>query len=179
MGDSVVVHNKIIKSVCKDILLPAGIFQKGTSRVYFDDNGYFLTMIEFQPSSWSSGTYLNIGLSFLWYERDYFAYDFSPFIAARAMDYVDYKNDEQFGRAIKQYAETALKHALNFRNLRNIDYAKQYFEKWNQKRGSWQALEMLNKLDSGELQSTIKRTREFWHSKPSMKKMPYDAIFDN
>lgn len=132
MGDSV-VHNKIIKSVCKDILLPAGIFQKGTSRVYFDDNGYFLTMIEFQPSSWSCGTYLNIGLSFLWYERDYFAYDFSPFTAARATDYVEYQNDEQFGHAVKQYAEAALQHALNFRNLRNIDYAKQYFEKWDQK----------------------------------------------
>ncbi len=173
-------HNKIIRYVCKDILLPAGIFQKGTSRVYFDDNGYFLTMIEFQPSSWSCGTYLNIGLSFLWNERDYFAYDFTPFIGARAMDYVACQNDEQFERAVKQYAEAALKHALIFRNLRNIDYAIQYFEKWKQKReSSTIILEMLNKFDSDEVQSTIKRTREFWHSKPSMKKMPYDAKFDN
>ena len=172
-------HNKIIKSVCKEILLPVGIFQKGTSRVYFDDNGYFLTMIEFQPSSWSCGTYLNIGLSFLWYERNFFAYDFSPFIGARAMNYVEYQNDEQFERAVRQYAEAALEQALIFRNLRNIDYAKKYFKIWVPKRKSGKKyLEMLNKLEAGDLQSTIKRTRDHFHSIPSMKKMPYDTEFD-
>ena len=96
------------------------------------------------------------------------------------MDYVEYLNDEQFERAIKQYADAAIKYAQDCRNLRNIDYAIQYFEKWKQKRGScMEILEMLNKFDPDDVQSTIRRTREFWHSKPSMKKMPYDAVFDN
>lgn len=60
------IHSNIIKQVCKEILIPLGVFQKGTSRLYLDDNDYFFTVIEFQPSSWSNGTYLNIGLTFLW-----------------------------------------------------------------------------------------------------------------
>lgn len=61
------IHSKIIKQVCKEILIPIGVFQKGTSRIYLDDNDYFFTVIEFQPSSWDRGTYLNIGITFLWY----------------------------------------------------------------------------------------------------------------
>ena len=40
-------HDQIIKKLCKDILLALGVFQKGTSRIYIDDNGYFFTVIEF------------------------------------------------------------------------------------------------------------------------------------
>lgn len=40
--------NKIIRKLCKEIF-PSSVFQKGNSRVYFDDNGYYFTMIEFQP----------------------------------------------------------------------------------------------------------------------------------
>ena len=42
--------NKIIKKLCKEIF-PSDVFQKGNSRVYLDDNGYYFTVIEFQPYS--------------------------------------------------------------------------------------------------------------------------------
>ena len=71
-------HDQIIKQLCKDTLLPLGVFQKGTSRIYIDDNGYFFTVLEFQPSAYTKGTYLNVALHFLWNERDYFSFDF-PF----------------------------------------------------------------------------------------------------
>lgn len=60
------IHSKIINQVCREVLIPLGVFQKGASRLYLDDNDYFFTVIEFQPSTWSNGTYLNIGLTFLW-----------------------------------------------------------------------------------------------------------------
>lgn len=34
--------NKIIKRKCKE-KFPNDVFQKGISRVYYDDNGYYLT----------------------------------------------------------------------------------------------------------------------------------------
>ena len=58
------IHSKIINQVCREVLIPLGVFQKGASRLYLDDNDYFFTVIEFQPSTWSNGTYLNIGLTF-------------------------------------------------------------------------------------------------------------------
>lgn len=57
-------HDQIIKQLCKDTLLPLGVFQKGTSRIYIDDNGYFFTVLEFQSSAHAQGTYLNIALHF-------------------------------------------------------------------------------------------------------------------
>jgi hypothetical protein len=40
--------------------------RKGRSRVWFDDQGWWIGVVEFQPSSWSRGTYLNVGVSWLW-----------------------------------------------------------------------------------------------------------------
>lgn len=35
------IVDDIIKQLCKDILLPLGVFQKGNSRTYIDDNCYY------------------------------------------------------------------------------------------------------------------------------------------
>ena len=62
MADDKII-NKIIKRKCKEIF-PKDVFQKGTSRVYYDDNGYYLTHIEFQPYSLKRGTFLNAMLDY-------------------------------------------------------------------------------------------------------------------
>ena len=172
-------HEEIIKRVCKEILLSNGLFQKGSSRIYLDDNGYFFTHIEFQPSSWGRGSYLNIGICFLWKDRDYFAFDYSPFIAARAKNFVEYQNDTQFEEAMREYAQFALEQALDFRKLRNIKYAKRYFREVCRKiKKHLETLDMIERLDTEDILAAIKKTRSFWHSKPSMKNMPYDSFFD-
>lgn len=174
-------HEKIIKKLCKEILLPAGIFQRGSSRLYIDDNGYFFTLIEFQPSPWSKGIYLNIALHFLWNEKDYFSYDF-PFTGSRVREYVEYHDDEQFEKEVKSYVEAALKQALFYRKLRNIKAAEKYAEKMALKHKNHpyvKELDVLKMLDNEDVLQRIKRTRAFWHSKPSMKKMPYNKIYDD
>ena len=106
---------QIIKQLCKDILLPLGVFQKGTSRTYIDDNGYFFTVIEFQPSAYAKGTHLNIALHFLWNKRDYISFDF-PF-ESRVKNFVEYQNDEQFTREVIKYVQEASEQVLFYRNL--------------------------------------------------------------
>ena len=59
-------HNKIINAAAKRILAPEGLFRVGSSRTWIDDNGYFVIQVEFQPSSYDRGSYLNVGISFLW-----------------------------------------------------------------------------------------------------------------
>jgi hypothetical protein len=68
-------HNKLIAQVAKQTLLPAGLKRKGKSRLYYDDNGWWCTIIEFQPSGFSKGSYLNVGVSWLLYEQDYWSFD--------------------------------------------------------------------------------------------------------
>lgn len=131
------IHSKIIKQVCKEILIPLGVFQKGTSRLYLDDNDYFFTVVEFQPSNWDRGTYLNIGLTFLWdyNQSDVLYFAFSRQIASRYGKFVEYKNETQFRNEIINLANIAKEEILFYRKLRDVEFAKDwmisYIEKFN------------------------------------------------
>ena len=171
---------KIIRKLCKEILFPIDIFQRGSSRVYLDDNGWFFTVMEFQPSSWSKGTYLNIALHFLWNECEFLSYDF-PFTGSRLKKYVEYHNDEQFEQAVKPYLETALQQVMFYRNLRDIETANDYAQKWASeypKHPNVKELDIINRLTDEEVLQRIRRTRAYWRSKPAMKKMLYYEIYD-
>lgn len=134
------ICSKIIKQVCKEILLPLGVFQKGTSRVYLDDNDYFFTVVEFQPSNWDNGTYLNIGLTFLWGDKGpdvlYFAFSRQP--AARYGKFVEYKDETQFRNEILNLANIVKAEILFYRKLRDPEFAKKwmisYIEKFKEQK---------------------------------------------
>ena len=144
------IHSKIIKQVCKEILIPLGIFQKGTSRLYLDDNDYFFTVVEFQPSNWDKGTYLNIGLTFLWdyNQSDVLYFDFSRQPAARYGKFVEYKNETQFRNEIINLANIAKEEILFYRKLRDIEFAKDwmisYIEKFNDNKYARFGLDIAN-----------------------------------
>lgn len=69
------VHARIITSAARAALRPLGLQQKGRSRTWIDDHGWWLVNIEFQPSSWRTGCYLNIGEQHLWCERDHLVFE--------------------------------------------------------------------------------------------------------
>jgi len=124
------MHNKMIREAAKEILAPYGIFQKGQSRIWIDDNNWFLTIIEFQPSAWSRGSYLNVGLFFLWQNQDFISFDFSSDQVRVDHEngvqlYFDYENDEQFIEAAKFLAKKALEKALYYRKFKHLDYAEE------------------------------------------------------
>lgn len=64
-------HNKIIQAVAKKALSPLGLRRDGKSRVWYDDHGWWAIVVEFQPSSWGRGSYLNVGLSWMLYEQSH------------------------------------------------------------------------------------------------------------
>jgi hypothetical protein len=59
-------HNKVIAEAARDALQGLGMRRKGRSRTWLDDHGWWLAVVEFQPSSWARGTYLNVGAMWLW-----------------------------------------------------------------------------------------------------------------
>ncbi|TKZ35963.1 hypothetical protein [Brachyspira catarrhinii] len=144
------IHSKIIKQVCKEILIPLGVFQKGTSRLYLDDNDYFFTVVEFQPSNWDRGTYLNIGLTFLWdyNQSDVLYFEFSRQPASRYGKFVEYKNEIQFKKEIINLVNIAKEEILFYRKLRDIEFAKDwmisYIEKFNEKKYAKFGLDIAN-----------------------------------
>ncbi len=68
-------HNRDIATAARATLRPIGCVQKGRSRTWLDDRGWWIAVVEFQPSGWSKGSYLNVAACFLWSEKDYLSFD--------------------------------------------------------------------------------------------------------
>jgi hypothetical protein len=102
------------------ILKPLGLVQKGRSRFWRDDRNWFVIGVEFQPSSWSGGSYLNVGCSWLWMVWDYFAYD----LGGRTEPFVKFENRNQFQDAANIMAMQAAFAVESFRkqfpNVRTV-----------------------------------------------------------
>lgn len=63
-------HSATINRVARAALEPMGFQQRGRSRFWYDDHGWRAFFVDFQPSSWSKGTYCNVGVMFLWNPRE-------------------------------------------------------------------------------------------------------------
>ena len=55
------LHGRLIAAAAKRHLSPLGCRRKGQSRFWSADHGFYQIGIEFQPSGWSKGSYLNEG----------------------------------------------------------------------------------------------------------------------
>jgi len=121
-------HSKIIAKVAKQKLKPLGIVQKGKSRIWFDDRVWFTIQIEFQPSSWSRGTYLNIGANFHWYKQEYLSFDFE----CRQEQFIEYKNDEQFMVETERLCDLTIQKVIEIREkFATISSAKKFILEYN------------------------------------------------
>ena len=112
--------DRLIRQAAREALAPMGLFQKGQSRVWLDDNGWFLTLVEFQPITWSQGACLNVGASFLWEQGAAFAaelpYNYTFGATFRERDHVEYAGDDAaFYQAMLDMAEHAAGRAAEYR----------------------------------------------------------------
>lgn len=118
--------NKIIKRKCKEIF-PEDVFQKGKSRIYLDDNGYYLTLVEFQPYSLKKGVFLNVGLYFLFNKEENLSYNFSYGNEIRVgKKFIEFIDEIQFEHDVVDYIEQAKEYVLKYREFRDVQHAKEY-----------------------------------------------------
>lgn len=98
-------HGRIIAAQAKIALQPAGFQRKGQSRVWIADRGFWLSVVEFQPSSWSKGTYLNVAVHWLWGSLlETLTFDRSE----RVGGFVEFQSPEQFVPVVSQMARKAV-----------------------------------------------------------------------
>ena len=100
-------HDRIIAQAAKIALHPLGFQRKGRSRTWLADHGWWLTIVEFQPSAWSKGSYLNVAAHWLWSEMGHLSFDFGN----RVAEFVEYHSDDQFTPAAARLADTASEEA--------------------------------------------------------------------
>src|SRR5579872_1713019 len=91
-------HGKLIAAAAKAALLPLGCRRKGQSRCWYSDERFWYVLIEFQPSAWSRGTYINVGP--IWF----FLQPWGGEVTRRLGDYIKFENIEQFSPLIEQAA---------------------------------------------------------------------------
>ncbi len=62
-------------SAARDALRALALVRKGRSRCWVDDHGWWLINVEFQPSGYAKGRYLNVGEQHFWVVRDYLCFE--------------------------------------------------------------------------------------------------------
>ncbi len=97
-------HNSLIKKTAKRIFSEHQIKQLGKSRLFYYDNAWYSIIIEFQPSSWAKGTYLNVGICWLWHVKEYLSFD----VGYRIEDFSEFKDDASFEKVITHYCRKAI-----------------------------------------------------------------------
>jgi hypothetical protein len=107
------VHSKLLTEAARSILRPLGLFQKGRSRTWLDDHHWWLGVVEFQPSSWSQGSYLNVGCSWLWRVKDHVSFD----EGSRVRPFCGFRDEQQFGPVAEQMAQSAADEIKRYRSL--------------------------------------------------------------
>jgi hypothetical protein len=106
MGDGF-DHNKVIATQAKEALKPLGMKRRGRSRLWFADQGWWIRLVEFQASSWSRGSYLNVGGMWLWTPRARDSVAFDVFDRVEDAGYVEATDEVAFTQAAARIAEIA------------------------------------------------------------------------
>jgi hypothetical protein len=68
-------HSRLIADAASAALSPLGLVRKGQSRIWLDDQSWWLGVAEFKSSNWKPGAYLNVGLMFLWHPADHYIFE--------------------------------------------------------------------------------------------------------
>jgi hypothetical protein len=107
------IHSRIINRVAREVLTPLGLHQKGRSRSWFDDHGWWLILVEFQPSGFDKGAYLNVGINWLWYEKNYFSFDYGY----RVEPFIQYESEIQFENEAQKIVLRAAQEVEHYRQV--------------------------------------------------------------
>jgi hypothetical protein len=108
-------HTQLLTAAARRILRPLGLQQRGRSRLWLDDRGWWVVVVEFQPSSWSKGSYLNVGAMWLWFEKDYFSFDCNS--DYRVEKFAPYEDEAQFAPLAENLALRAAEEVARLRLL--------------------------------------------------------------
>jgi hypothetical protein len=108
------IHSKLITDAARKILRPIGLFQKGRSRTWLGDHGWWLDVVEFQPTDWGKGSYLNVSCMWLWNVKPVISFDVGTI---REESLHRFENEDQFAEVAAILARNAEHKVLDYRRL--------------------------------------------------------------
>jgi hypothetical protein len=99
-------HEAILQRVMREAFRPHGLLQKGRSRVWFGDRGWWVTVVELQPSGWSKGSYLNVGAMWLVYPQQHVT--FHDGYRRGGNEFLEFKDAAQFETGARGLCASAI-----------------------------------------------------------------------
>jgi hypothetical protein len=107
------IHSALLLAAAKKYLRPLGVIQRGRSRTWIADQGWWMVAVEFQPSNWSKGSYLNVGCTWLWNVKSYISFD----EGSRVSGFQPFESREQFDPIAEKLAQDAANEVMRYRKL--------------------------------------------------------------
>jgi len=106
-------HDRLIADAAKGALQPLGFRRKGQSRLWIQDHRWWLLVVEFQPSGFRKGSYLNVAAHWLWSDGGYISFDLGGGAdwGSRVAEFEEYNSNEGFEAAASRLATTAAQEA--------------------------------------------------------------------
>lgn len=132
-------HNRLLISAAKAELLPIGCVQKGRSRTWLDDHEWWVGVVEFQPSAWSKGSYLNVGVCWLWYEKDYYSFDAALGAhGSRVESFHEFDGTDAFASSARVLSQRARDEVLALRDqLSSLRRTSEFLESKRVEKNVW------------------------------------------
>lgn len=140
-------HSAILGRAAKAALTPLGFRQRGRSRVWLADRSYWLCVVEFQPSGFSKGAYLNTSAHWLWRPTENLTFDYM--LSDMQRPFISFESAEQFGPLAAGLAALAASESKRLENRLAsfedvarllVESNKEYSAFPNRPHGGWQAL---------------------------------------
>ena len=116
MIDDKNIHSKLLNEAAKRGLKPLGLVQKGRSRTWLDDRNWFVIVVDFEPSSWSRGSYLSVSCNWLWMVKSSFSSDEGGRLAPFEF-FTGFHDVTQFAVASEKMAQAAAKEVVRYRSF--------------------------------------------------------------
>lgn len=106
-------HTKLLLAAAREVLRPLGLVQMGRSRMWLDDRGWWAGVVSFSPSSFARGSYLNVGVHWLWQDEEDVSFDVID--PRDGEGFVRYESDVQFAPHAHRFALTAAELVRTYR----------------------------------------------------------------
>lgn len=111
-------HTQIVTTAAREVLRPLGLRQRGRSRLWYADQGWWSVVVEFQPHGRENGTFLNVAAMWLWHEKPYESFDYTyPNNSCRIGDFARFESEQQFTPLAKELAQKAAEEVIRYRSL--------------------------------------------------------------
>ncbi|MGV9427551.1 hypothetical protein ACWDO7_25100 [Streptomyces sp. NPDC003656] len=92
--------SRLVATAAGTRLRPLGLRRHGRSRIWLDDHGWWLGVVEFPSPTWSQGSGPHVGAMWLWQDVDHFAFH----VSERLSGGEHYRNDRQFAPVADELA---------------------------------------------------------------------------